>query len=142
MAEGAFISKGVGIYMQMQGNRMQMQAEQRQLAATAAEMRRQAQETKERFKMNKGFMKREGRSFIQQQAASFASSGIQAGGLTLLQMEEGFRATQEAINVEKFETESQVTALMEGARVAEQAARDAKKAGRFQQVGTILSAFG
>lgn len=142
MAEGALISAGAGTLMQLQGNRMQMQAEQAQLAASAAEMRRQAEETKQRFKMNKGFMKREGQSFVQQQASMFASAGIQAGGLTLLQMEEGYRATQEAINVERFETESQVEALMTGARMAEKAARDAKKAGKFQQIGTVLSAFG
>ena len=142
MAEGALITAGAGTLLQMKGNDMQMRSEIASSRSQAMEMRRQAIEVQERFKMNKNFMKREGKGFAQQQAALFASSGIQAGGLTLLQMEESYRMTQEAINVEKFETEKQIEALLTGEKMAEKAAADARRVGRMRQLGTAIGGAG
>ncbi len=130
----------VGTGLQVYGNMRSASAQRRQAAAEARIREAEARETERRFLADVETTKRTGAVFLGQQAAAFASAGIDVGsGVALTMMEETARQFAEKVTDIRLEGEFRARNIRQGAALNAAVREDQARAHEIAAVGTILN---
>jgi len=133
----------IGTGFQIAGQRASAKAKEEAAFREAELKRQQAFDILERFEINKGFAILEGENFKSEQLGAFIKGGLAIGeGASLLALEQTNRTLQRTLDLEKFEVDSQVEALRQGASFDEIFAQKTRKAADTESLGLFFSGAG